>query len=34
VLLDVVEGIATFLLEILELLDHLPEHTLLQEAVH
>ena len=33
-LLDVVEGIATFLLEILELLDHLPEHTLLQQAVH
>jgi hypothetical protein len=34
VLLDVVEGLAALSLEVFQLLDHLAEHTLLQEAVH
>ena len=34
VLLDVVEGLAALSLEVFQLLDHLAEHALLQEAVH
>ena len=34
VLLDVVEGLAALCLEIFQLLNHLSEHTLLQETIH